>query len=268
MSHCSKNGCDSDTCDGNCKDKATTASRIRDLRDCDEWRCVCGSTCAGGASMCGSCKTPKVVGDCAKFGVHFNAERKASDMSPGDVEAASGFYKAEEITFPEAYSWIPYIDPATGAVRPGYVGLELGALLVSHHFCLSFIGDTTAADPGTPVPIIRYAIAGERIACADGSWVRVMDTPNFAAPTPPVMAGRTACPPVCPPPPCACTPARGGEFVLVQVDPLVTILRGGRLFITRCDWLAAVDNTIKPLNGRMRVAPILPRVIPGSIQPF
>lgn len=267
MSHCNNNGCEDESCNGSCKGKKTVASRLRDLRDCDAWRCVCGSMCVTGSTSCGSCKTPKLTGDCAKFGVHFNAERKASDMSPSDVQKVIAYYGAEQLDLPPAFAWIPYVDPATGAVRPGTFYMALGSLGVSHQFCVSYIGGLTDVTPA-PVAVLRWGVAGERIACDTGPWVHVMDTPTWNTPIPPVMTGQALCPPVCPPPPCACTPARGAEYIIVQVDPLVTALRDGTIFITRCDWLAAVDNNIRSIDGRTRTELLLPRVTPGAVPVF
>ena len=264
MGNCKNDNCDALVCDGNCKDRAMVRARQREREQCDAWRCQ-DCKCGNWGDRCRTCSKPRALGECVKFGPHFNAQVVDSDLSPADGQAVMDYYENETVALPLAVVWVAWPG------RPGVFFLAIGNLKLSHQFCLLGVTGLFGTIPGgLPLPVtpLRFGVAGEEIACDNGSWPHVIDRPKFNTPAIPA-AVRPNCVEPCPPPPCACTPARGNEFFIVEVDPLITVLAGGTLYITRCDWMAVKNNCIDPVSGRVRFPFELPsRVVVGAVLGF
>lgn len=192
----------------------------------------------------GSCGDP-----CMEFGPHFNCERRSSDLSPSQVESIMKTYAEETATTTAGTA-----HAVPGATTGFWYYVSLGALGVSHTFCLEAIsGVTTGA---AAIPIVNAGVGGERIACSaasPGQYAHVGESPAKARPGDiEITANRCACKNLC-----ASTPARGAEFYYFQTaaelsaaDVAAAVVT---LTVTRKCWLKCIDRCVPPLGSQVLI---------------
>lgn len=185
---------------------------------------------------------------CSFFGPSFNAEARASEYSPNDVEAIAKAYGYET----------PAMTPAS-SIGGGWYAIALGALGASHVFCLDeIVAQDVPANGGAATPLIVTAVAigGERVACGDGdpgadegSYVRVFDTPVEANPRDiKTTEYRCKCVNLC-----AWTPARGAEFFYVKFSTAPAGIVQVQPTVQRCDFLSVpeAESCVGPMGARV-----------------
>lgn len=222
--------------------------------------------------------------DCAIYGPHANCSRRDGDISPSDALAISEAYADETVT----------MDMMPLPNNPNWWTGVLGALGVSHIFCLLEATITYTRGTAAPVPIVpsQLGVAGARIVCAspvvlddsiayaEGAYQWAVDRPCKAKPGFDITQWRCRCEP----PPCAATPSGtvfgGQEFYLADFTGSGYVWAPGdivqiRARIARCDWLLCVDPGVCPLENRLPFTafltpPGLPyrRLTPGIVRPF
>lgn len=194
--------------------------------------------------------------DCQRFGPHFNALRRSPNISPLMAEAIAATYEFETVT----------VTTSAESLAPGgWFGGALGALGLSHQFCVYEL--SAVVNLAVPVPgvIIGAGVGGERAVCGDGAngdegfYVLAADTPRKADPEElTVTDGRCKCRDLC-----ALTPADGLEFIYAQVtlagglpvpvDTTITITAR----VSRCNWFVLVDPCIGPLGNRLTTGQVV-----------